>query len=151
MDSMLNKSLLSILLVCVAFFANAADSMKKEVIVSGVPQNPLPLSRAVEYNGLVFVSGQIASDLTTGKLTQGGIEVQTKQILDNIVMILKAANTDTSKVLKVNIFVKNIDDFNTVNEIYGTYFSKPYPTRTFVEVARLPRDVLIEIEVIAHK
>lgn len=110
----------------------------------------MPLSKAIEYDGIIFVSGQIGSDLYTLQIVEG-IEAQTKQVLDNISTILQSVNSGMDKVLKVNIFVKNLNDYHTVNKIYATYFNKPYPVRTFIEVSRLPMDVLIEIEVIAHK
>ena len=127
-----------------------SDDVKKEVVVPNLPAMTLPLSRAIEYNDMIFVSGQIGADPITGVIGKT-VEEQTEQVLANLKQILEASGSSMDKVLKVNVFVKNMNDFNTVNQIYATKFTKPYPVRTFVEVARLPLDVLIEIEVIAHK
>ena len=149
----MKKLLFIIVSILLLSFANAnanTNTNKKEVIVPNTPESIRPLSKAIEYNNLIFLSGQIGSDMKTGKMANG-IESQTKQILDNISIILESSNSNMDKILKVNIFVKNINDFDVVNKIYATYFKKPYPARTFIEISKLPLDALIEIEVVAYK
>ena len=97
----------------------------------------------------MYTSGQIPIDPATGQIVQGGIEAQTKQVLENINAILVNAGSSFKNVIKTTVFVKDMNDFTTINNIYGQYFKDPYPARSLVEVARLPKDVLIEIEVIA--
>ena len=109
-----------------------------------------PYSQAVRTGNLLFVSGQIPLDPVSGQVIEGGISNQTKQVMTNISAILAAAGTDFGHVVKCSIFLKNLGDFSTVNEIYGSYFKPPYPARACVEVSKLPRDVLVEIEVIAQ-
>lgn len=107
-----------------------------------------PYSQAVVANGMVYCSGQIALDPKTGEIA-AGIEAQTTRVLNNLSAVLRAAGSDLSKVVKATIFIKNMDDFATVNRIYGTFFTGAPPARSTVEVSRLPRDVLVEIEAIA--
>jgi 2-iminobutanoate/2-iminopropanoate deaminase len=110
-----------------------------------------PYSQAIEANGMVFCSGQIPIDPATGAFVEGGIQEQTRQVLTNIKNLLEAAGTGMDKVLKTTVFIKNMDDFAKMNEIYAEFFPKGfYPSRSAVEVARLPKDVLVEIETIAY-
>jgi len=108
-----------------------------------------PYSQAVRWNGLVFASGQIPLDPATGQIVEGGIEPQTVQVLENLRAVLEAAGARLDTVLKTTIFLKNLDDFAKVNEIYARYFPENPPARATVEAARLPRDVLVEIEAVA--
>lgn len=108
-----------------------------------------PYSQAVVANGMVYTSGQIPIDPSSGQVVTGGIEAQTRQVLDNLKAVLKAAGADIKDAVKVTVFIKDMNNFNTVNGIYGEYFTQAYPARSFVEVARLPRDVGIEIEAVA--
>src|SRR3989338_997722 len=109
-----------------------------------------PYSQAIESNGFLFLSGQIPIDPTTNQLISStSILDQTKRILQNIEALLKAKNLSLSHVVKTTLFLKNMSDFPAVNEIYGTFFKENPPARSTVEVSRLPKDVLIEIEVIA--
>jgi len=108
-----------------------------------------PYSPAVRVGNLVFVSGQIPLDPATGQLVEGDIRVQTKRVLDNLRELLVAAGADVSQVVRTTIFLADLSDFATVNEIYATYFTPPYPARATVQVARLPRDVRVEIDAIA--
>ncbi|MGB9609519.1 MAG: RidA family protein [Bryobacteraceae bacterium] len=108
-----------------------------------------PYSQAVRWNGLVFASGQIPLDPATGQIVEGGIERQTVQVLENLRAVLEAAGARLDTVLKTTIFLKNLDDFAKVNEIYGRYFPENPPARATVEAARLPREVLVEIEAVA--
>ena len=108
-----------------------------------------PYSQAQIVGGLVFTSGQIGIDPTTG-LIREGIEAQTNQVFTNLAALLEAAGSAMNKVVKTTVFIKDMNDFGNVNEIYGKYFAEPFPARSCVEVARLPKDVLIECEVIAE-
>ena len=125
--------------------------MKKVISTDKAPQAIGPYSQAIEVNGMVFTSGVIPIVPATGALVEGGVEEQAKQALSNLAELLKAAGTSTDKVIKTTVFMKNMDDFGKINEIYATYFTGDYPARSCVEVARLPKDVLIEIEAIAEK
>ena len=123
--------------------------MEKELIsTNNAPQAIGPYSQAVKANGLIFVSGQIPFT-PEGKLVADDIKSQTNQSLTNLSEILKAAGSNLGKVIKVNVFLKDMNDFAVVNEIYATYFTENFPARAAVEVARLPKDVLVEIECVA--
>ncbi|HHU24798.1 MAG: RidA family protein [Bacilli bacterium] len=108
-----------------------------------------PYSQAVVVNGLLFTSGQIAINPKTNQIEAETIEEQTKQVMKNLHALLRASNASFDNVVKTTIFLKDMNTFGTVNEIYGSYFSNHKPARSTVEVARLPKDVLIEIELIA--
>ncbi|PHR74433.1 MAG: reactive intermediate/imine deaminase [Arcobacter sp.] len=110
-----------------------------------------PYSQATEVGGLIYISGQLPIDATTGKFLGSDIKSQAKQSLENIKHILEEAGTSMSNVVKTTILLKDINDFAAVNEIYATYFSAPYPARATYEVSKLPLDALIEIESIAKK
>jgi 2-iminobutanoate/2-iminopropanoate deaminase len=125
--------------------------MKKLVIqTASAPAAIGPYSQAVRTGSLLFVSGQIPLDPVSGQLIGGGIEAQTHQVLKNLVAILSAANATLDDVVKTTIFLKDMQQFQAVNEVYGSYFKPPYPARATVEVARLPKDVGVEIECIAQ-
>jgi 2-iminobutanoate/2-iminopropanoate deaminase len=98
---------------------------------------------------LLFLSGQIPLDPATGQVVEGDIRVQTARVLDNLSEILKAAGARTSHVVRTTIFLADLADFAAVNDVYATYFTPPYPARATVQVARLPRDVRVEIDAIA--
>lgn len=106
-------------------------------------------SQAVKANGFVFVSGQLPIDPTTQEVISGGAADQTERVIQNISAILDASGSSLGSVVKSTVFLKNIGDFAAMNEVYGKYFRSEYPARATVEVARLPKDVLVEIEVIA--
>ena len=108
-----------------------------------------PYSQAIITNGFVFASGQIPIIPETGALAEG-LEAQAHQVFKNLSELLKAAGSDMSKVVKTTVFIKDMNDFGTVNGIYAQYFTEPFPARSCVEVARLPKDVLVECEVIAE-
>lgn len=108
-----------------------------------------PYAQGRIVNGLLFASGQVPLDPKTGEVVGTTIEEQTKQVLKNIEGILHAAGVDFSAVVKTTCFLQNMADFTTFNEVYATAFTEPYPARSAVEVARLPKEVLVEIEVIA--
>ncbi|WP_428024574.1 RidA family protein [Arcobacter sp.] len=110
-----------------------------------------PYSQAVEKDGFVYVSGQLPIDQTTGEFAGADIKAQAKQSLENTKYILEEAGLEMKDIIKTTILLKNIEDFAVVNEIYGQFFTAPYPARATYEVARLPKDALIEIESIAKK
>jgi 2-iminobutanoate/2-iminopropanoate deaminase len=110
-----------------------------------------PYSQAIVAGGLVYCAGQIPLDPATGNIVSGGIAAQTGQVLKNLRAVLKAAGSDLDRCVKTTVFIKNMDDFAAMNDVYGRaeYFGAMPPARSTVEVARLPRDVLVEIEVVA--
>ena len=110
-----------------------------------------PYSQAIEVNGMVYTSGVIPINPATGELVTGSAEAQAEQAISNLAALLEAAGTSMSNVVKTVVFIKNMDDFGKINEVYAKYFEAPYPARSCVEVARLPKDVAIEIEAIATK
>lgn len=124
--------------------------MHKEPINSpNAPAAIGPYSQGVKIGNLFFTSGQMAIDPKTGEFIGEDIQAETKQTLDNIKAILEAANTNLENVIKTTVFIKDMNDFVKINEIYGQYFTENQPARSCVEVARLPKDANIEIEVIA--
>lgn len=124
--------------------------MRKIVATTKAPAAIGPYAQANIFGNLVFSSGQIPLVPETGAVVEGGIEEQTKQVFANLKAVLEEAGSGLDKILKTTCFLKNMNDFATVNEIYGSYFEGDYPSRSAIEVARLPKDVLIEIEVIAY-
>ncbi|GAA7715771.1 RidA family protein [Helicobacter pylori] len=124
----------------------------KEVIHSTLAPKAIgPYSQAIATNDLVFVSGQLGIDASTGEFKGTDIHSQTTQSMENIKAILKEAGLGMDSVVKTTILLKNLDDFSVVNEIYGSYFKEPYPARATFQVAKLPKDALVEIEAIAIK
>lgn len=124
--------------------------MARKVIYTEAAPDPIgPYSQAVFVNGMLFVSGQIALDAFSGALILDNIEKETKQVMENIQAILREAEMDFSNVVKSSIFLSDMGTFPKVNEVYGKYFSAAPPARETVEVARLPRNVNVEISVIA--
>lgn len=122
---------------------------KTEISTKKAPAAIGPYSQAVKINDLLFVSGQIAINPDTGHLVAGSIEAETRQVLNNLAAILQAAGTSFDNVIKTTIFLKDMNDFQVVNEIYGSVFRPPFPARATVEVSRLPKDVNVEIDCIA--
>ena len=123
--------------------------MREVISTKDAPQAIGPYSQAIRANGLVFVSGQVAIDPATQQVFGGDVAAQTDRVLKNLSGILKAAGTGLEKVVRSTVFLKNMSDFGAMNEVYGKYFSAAPPARSTVEVARLPKDVLVEIDVIA--
>lgn len=124
--------------------------MQKRVISTGsAPAAIGPYSQAVRVGDLVFLSGQIGLDPATGKIVEGGVEAQVERVLKNVVAVVEAAGGNTTDVVKTTLFLTSMDDFGKVNEIYGRYFTSDPPARSTVEVSRLPRGVLFEMEAIA--
>lgn len=126
--------------------------MKKIVHTDKAPEAIGPYSQAVidPNSGLVFTSGQIAIDHSTGDVAGGDVVDQARQVFENLKNVLSAAGTDFGHVLKATVFLNDMNDFAKVNQVYSEYFSGDFPARSAVEVARLPKDVLVEIEMIAH-
>ena len=124
--------------------------MKTVISTDKAPAAIGPYSQAIEVNGMVFTSGVIPVNPATGEIPSG-VEAQAEQAFANLTELLKAAGTSTEKTVKTTVFIKNMDDFGKINEIYARYFQGVFPARSCVEVARLPKDVLIEIEAIAEK
>ena len=123
--------------------------MKQIVSTKKAPIAIGPYSQAVTANGFIFVSGQLPVNPETGNFAGTTIEIQTKQSLDNLKAILEVGNSALEKVLKTTVFLKDMNDFSAMNTIYSQYFSENFPARICVEVARLPKDALVEVEAIA--
>ncbi len=122
----------------------------KEIIsTSNAPAAIGPYSQAVRWNGLVFCSGQIPLDPATGELVEGGITKQTTRVLENLKAVLEASGSSLGSVLKTTVFMKDLNEFAAMNEVYSHYFSENPPARATVEASRLPRDVHVEIECVA--
>ena len=122
----------------------------REVIATGqAPQAIGPYSQAIKAAGLIFTSGQVAIDPSTQQVIAGDVSAQTEQVLKNVAAILQASGSSMEKVLRCTVFLKNMSDFAAMNEVYGRHFKQAPPARSTVEVARLPKDVLVEIDAIA--
>ncbi len=125
--------------------------MREAVSSPNAPAAIGPYSQAIKSGSLLFLSGQIPLDPATGQIVPGGIEPQTRQVFANIGAILEAAGLSFANVVSATVYVADMNDFGKVNEIYSTYFSAPAPARATVQVARLPKDSLVEIQVIASR
>ncbi len=123
--------------------------MREVVSTEGAPRGIGPFSQAIRANGFVFVSGQIALDPRTGDLMAGDVAAQAERVLQNLSAILAEAGTGLERVVRCGVFLKDMKDFSRLNEVYSRYFPSDPPPRTTVEAARLPKDVLVEIDAIA--
>lgn len=123
--------------------------MKEVISTDRGPKALGPYSQAIRANGFIFVSGQGHVDPATGQITQGDIGQLTARTLDNVKGILEAAGSSLDKAVKVSVFLKDMNDFAAMNEVYARYFPKNQPARTTVEAARLPKDIRVEIDLIA--
>ena len=123
--------------------------MREVIATEQAPRAIGPYSQAIRAQGLIFTSGQIAIDPATAQIIAGDVSAQTDRVLKNLAAILQASGSSLEKVLRCTVFLKNMGDFAAMNEVYGRHFKQAPPARSTVEVARLPKDVLIEIEVIA--
>lgn len=121
----------------------------QEIKTSNAPAAIGPYSQAIKLGDLLFTSGQIPIDPATGNIPEG-VEAQAEQALTNIKNLIEASGASISDTVKTTVFIKNMEDFSKINEIYAKYFSEPFPARSCVEVARLPKDVLLEIEAIVE-
>lgn len=129
--------------------------MQKDTVYTKNAPEPIgPYSQGIyvswDTHQMLYTSGQVAIDPKTGDFINGGIKEQTRQVLENIKALLTEAKTDFKKVIKTTVFIKNMDDFAAMNEVYAEYFGESKPARSTVEVSRLPKDALVEIEVIAY-
>ncbi len=123
--------------------------MREVISTPDAPKAIGPYSQAIQANGLVFVSGQVAIDPANQQVIDGDITAQTERIMENLSAILLAAESSLEKVLRCTVFLKSMNDFAAMNAVYGKYFDSSPPARSTVEVSRLPKDVLVEIDVIA--
>lgn len=123
--------------------------MKKQVSTTSAPGAIGPYSQAIIANGFVFLSGQVALDPASGQLVEGDIEAQTERVMANLGAVLEAAGSGFDKVVKTTVFLKDMGEFARMNAVYAKFFPAPPPARSTVEAARLPRDVRVEIDVIA--
>ena len=123
--------------------------MRDVIATDQAPKAIGPYSQAIRAAGLVFTSGQVALDPSTQQVIAGDIAAQTDRVLKNLSAVLQAAGTSLDKALRCTVFLKNMGDFAAMNEVYGRYFSAAPPARTTVEASRLPKDVLVEIDVVA--
>ncbi len=123
--------------------------MREVISTKDAPQAIGPYSQAIKAGGFVFASGQVAIDPASQQLTGGDVAAQTERVLKNVAAILKAAGSGLEKVVRTTVFLKNMSDFATMNEVYALYFTAAPPARSTIEAARLPKDVLVEIDVIA--
>jgi 2-iminobutanoate/2-iminopropanoate deaminase len=125
-------------------------NMKQAISTPKAPAAIGPYSQAIEVNGMVYTSGVIPVDPATGAIPEGS-KAQATQALQNLSNLLEAAGTSMDNVVKTTVFIKEMDDFGTINEVYAGFFTGTFPARSCVEVARLPKDVLLEIEAVALK
>ena len=123
--------------------------MQKVISTDKAPAAIGPYSQAIEVNGMVYTSGVIPVDPATGNIAEG-VEAQAEQALTNVKNLIEAAGGSIENVVKTTVFIKNMNDFAKINEVYAKYFTEPYPARSCVEVARLPKDVLLEVETIVE-
>lgn len=122
----------------------------KEIVTTERGPKPIgPYSQAIKAKGFIFLSGQVALDPKTGQLVAGGISQQTERVMENLKAILEAAGSNLHHVVKTTVFLKDMNDFPAMNEVYGRYFTAAPPARATVEAARLPKDALVEIELVA--
>jgi 2-iminobutanoate/2-iminopropanoate deaminase len=123
---------------------------KKIISTNKAPAAIGPYSQAIQLGDMIYTSGMIPVDPDTGEIVAGGVEAQAEQALKNLGEVLSAAGSSFDNVVKTTVFIKDMKDFGTVNEVYKKFFTKNFPARSCVEVARLPKDVLVEIECIAY-
>ena len=124
--------------------------MKKVISTDKAPAAIGPYSQAIEVENMVYTSGILPVDPATGEIPEGSV-AQAEQAFTNMKNLLEAAGTSVDNVIKTTVFIKEMNDFGAINEVYAKYFTEPYPSRSCVEVARLPKDVMLEIEAIATK
>ena len=122
--------------------------MKTIISTQDAPAAIGPYSQAVRFGNLMYTAGQIPLNPETGKVVAEDVESQTRQALDNLQAVVRAAGAELSQVIKTTVFLKDMNDFAAVNKIYGEYFSEQFPARSAVQVARLPLDVLVEVEAV---
>lgn len=134
----------------VGIVCKRGKDMKKVIATDKAPAAIGPYSQAMEVNGMIYTSGVIPVVPATGEIPEGSV-AQAKQAFENLKHLLEAAGSGMDEVVKTTVFIKEMNDFGAINEVYQGYFSEPYPSRSCVEVARLPKDVMLEIEAVALK
>jgi 2-iminobutanoate/2-iminopropanoate deaminase len=138
------------LLFALALMTTLSFTQEKKVVATKDAPQPIgPYSQAIKAGGFVFASGQIALDPATGKLIEGDIKAQTERVLKNLTAVLAAAGSSMDRVVRTTVFLKNISDFPAMNEVYGQFFKNEPPSRSTVQVGALPKDSLLEIDVVA--
>lgn len=125
--------------------------MKTQISTKNAPAAIGPYSQAIEVNGMIYTSGMIPINPQTGELVTGSVEEQAEQAFSNLKALIEASGSSMDKVVKTVVFIQNMDDFGKINAIYEKYFAEPYPARSCVEVARLPKDVALEVEAVTIK
>jgi 2-iminobutanoate/2-iminopropanoate deaminase len=143
------KKCLSLGCALILMTSMAFTQEKKVVATKEAPQAIGPYSQAIKAGGFIFASGQIALDPVTGKLVEGDVRAQTERVLKNLSAVLAAAGSSMDRVVKTTVFLKNLSDFSAMNEVYGQLFKSEPPSRSTVQVVALPKDALIEIDVVA--
>ncbi|HYV06084.1 MAG TPA: RidA family protein [Blastocatellia bacterium] len=123
--------------------------MKDRIHTDNAPKAIGPYSQAIKANGLVFTSGQVALDPATMQIIEGGIREQTEQVMKNLKAVLEAAGTSFDRVVRATVFLADMNDFTQMNEVYGKFFAEVPPARSTVQVSRLPKDAMVEIDLIA--
>lgn len=123
--------------------------MKQTIATENAPRAIGPYSQAVVHNGVAYLSGQIPLDPATNQLVEGDVQVQTERVLENLRAVLEACGSSLGKVLKTTVFLKDMNDFPKMNQVFARYFPENPPARATIEAARLPRDVRVEIDAIA--
>jgi 2-iminobutanoate/2-iminopropanoate deaminase len=123
--------------------------MKQTIISADAPKAIGPYSQGIRVGTLLFLSGQVGLDPATGQMVDGDVAAQTRRVMDNLAAVLKSAGLSLADVARTTIYLADMNDFARVNEVYGSYFSEPYPARATVQVARLPRDARVEIDAVA--
>jgi len=140
-----------LLLLAMAIAGCTAVPIKESVSTKDAPAAIGPYSQAIKVGNLLFLSGQISIDPKTNQMNSGSIEEQTKLVLDNLDAVLKASGMSMENVVNTTVFLKDVNDFGKMNAVYGTYFKDNPPARATVQIAKLPRDALVEISAIASK
>lgn len=146
----MRKSGLFLVIAAILFSVSPSRAAERTIIMPEGAKPSKLFSPAIEANGLIFTSGQLALDPITGKI-EGGIEDQTRQAMNNLKVVLEAGGSSLDHLVKVNIYLKSIDDYAKMNQIYATFFNGAPPARTALQVGKIPMDALIEIEGIAVK
>ena len=123
--------------------------MKQTIISADAPKAIGPYSQGIRVGTLLFLSGQVGLDPATGQMVDGDVAAQTRRVMENLAAVLKSAGLSLADVARTTIYLADMNDFGRVNEVYGSYFSEPYPARATVQVARLPRDARVEIDAVA--
>ena len=136
---------------CAGGQSHSEGSMRTPIKTVNAPAPIAPYSQGIISGDFIFVSGQGGTDPATKKLVEGGVKAETKQTFENIKSILEAAGSSMDKVMKCNVYLRDINDFAAMNEVYSTFFSAPYPARTTIQAGALPGDIAVEIECIARK